>query len=148
MTQLALQNRFSQGEALSCPLRRNHDVPRSSLFAPLLVVSLLALGGITARPAAAEDAVGRPPAGCPRVEVDADANTGWVQTGDVTLRIREHPTTRSRVLGHLPPCTVIAVDRRQAGQRIGNTRTWYGLEGQPGWISGAFTHTLRPVLTG
>ncbi|WP_160501879.1 SH3 domain-containing protein [Streptomyces sp. BA2] len=66
----------------------------------------------------------------------------------MSLRIREHPTTRSRVLGSLPPCTVIAVDRSQAGQRVGNTRTWYGLEGQRGWVSGAYTHTLRPVLTG
>ncbi|WP_160509668.1 SH3 domain-containing protein [Streptomyces sp. BA2] len=121
-------------------------MPRSSLFLSLLVASLLGLGGIAAGPAVAED-VNRAPTGCPRVEVDADANSGWVQTARVHLRIREHPTTRSRVLGHLRPCTVIAVSRSQAGQRIGNTRTWYKLQGQRGWVSGAYARTLRPVLT-
>ncbi|MFC8128553.1 SH3 domain-containing protein [Streptomyces sp. NPDC057302] len=123
-------------------------MPRSSPFLSLLVASLLALGCIAAGPAVAGDAVGRAPTACPRVAVDADANTGWVQTARVHLRIREYPTTRSRVLGYLAPCTVIAVDRSQAGQRIGNTRTWYRLEGQRGWISGAYTRTLRPALTG
>ncbi|WP_371750389.1 SH3 domain-containing protein [Streptomyces sp. NBC_01283] len=104
------------------------------------------LGGVSAGPAVAGGAAGRPPTGCPRVEVDADANTGWVQTARVHLRIREHPTTRSRVLGTLPPCAVIAVTGSQAGQRIGNTRTWYRLEGRGGWVSGAYARTLRPVL--
>lgn len=123
-------------------------MPRSSLFLSLLIAPLVALGGVAAGPAVAVDATGRAPAGCPRVEVDADANAGWVQTARVHLRIREHPTTRSRVLGHLPPCTVVAVSRSQAGQRIGATRTWYQLEGRRGWISGAYARTLRPVLRG
>ncbi|MGW7080000.1 SH3 domain-containing protein [Streptomyces sp. NPDC054871] len=121
-------------------------MPRSSLFLSLLIASLLGLGSISTGPAVA-GGVDRASAGCPRAKVDADANSGWVQTARVHLRIREHPTTRSRVLGHLPPCTVIAVSRSQAGQRIGNTRTWYQLEGRRGWISGAYAHTLRPVLS-
>ncbi|MEU3739996.1 SH3 domain-containing protein [Streptomyces sp. NPDC032198] len=102
---------------------------------------------VVAVPAVAESAAGRPPADCSRAEVDADANTGWVQTARVHLRIREHPTTRSRVLGFLPPCAVVPVSGSQAGQRIGNTRTWYRLAGRGGWVSGAYTRTLRPVLT-
>lgn len=144
---LVMQERFSKGEVLHCLLRRNRDVSRSSLFPSLLVVSLVVLGGIAAGPAVAEDAGGRSPSECPRTAVDADANTGWVQTARVHLRIREYPTTRTRVLGYLPPCTVIAASRSQAGQRVGNTRTWYKLEGQRGWISGAYARTLRPVLT-
>ncbi|MFF1715520.1 SH3 domain-containing protein [Streptomyces sp. NPDC058268] len=105
------------------------------------------VGGVAVGPAVAGDAASRPSAGCPRVAVDADANTGWVQTARVYLRIREHPTTRSRVLGSLPPCAVVAVAGSQAGQRIDNTRTWYRLEGREGWVSGAYARILRPVLT-
>ncbi|MGW5733286.1 MULTISPECIES: SH3 domain-containing protein [Streptomyces] len=122
-------------------------MPRSTLSLFLVAASLVALTGLASGPAAAVDASGRPPAGCPRAVVDADANTGWVQTARVNLRIREYPTTRSRVLGHLPPCAVVAVARREAGQRIGTTRTWYRLDGRRGWVSGAYAHPLRPVLT-
>ncbi|MEU6120459.1 SH3 domain-containing protein [Streptomyces sp. NPDC047123] len=121
-------------------------MPRPVLPLSLLVASVMTLGGVAAGPAAAEGAVARPPAGCPRVTVDADANSGWVQTSRVHLRIREYPTTRSRVLGQLPPCAVVAVVRRESGQRVGGTRTWYRLEGRRGWISGAYARQLRPVL--
>lgn len=70
-------------------------------------------------------------------------------TGEFTAARRTAARVRASAVGHIPPGTVVRMEKWTRGQMIGDNDVWYG--DRSGWVwSGSFegdvdTSNLRPA---
>lgn len=66
-------------------------------------------------------------------------------TARTGLNVREYPTTAADSLKTLHHRQQVGLKCRDASQRVGNTRVWYKLRGQRGWVTAYYVRATGHV---
>ncbi|HZG06743.1 MAG TPA: SH3 domain-containing protein [Streptomyces sp.] len=136
-------------------------------------LALCAAGGAAALATAAGPALAEPPApvtdlGRPSVEAPANMTEGAPNTAEAApattdavrtylgrvlarngLNVRAYPNTRSRVIRTLPYRSIIHIECKVRGQRVGGNPLWYKLDRHhhrhDGWVSARYVANIGPA---